>query len=223
MGTCHNMKATKGSPEMTNLDLGFITLDHLKDNEDGLGLGKWCKSLLPAPPKRCQYDPKGWLMGTPAPIHLAPLRCSREGFVTNQPCYYFVAKITLRPIWVGSFFSREFATYTLGKNMNPCKTIPRNDFLGVQHCFFVLVYTLGNFLKKYSKLHYDSGGLCCFLFERILKCRRHPRPVLFLRRFELILVLWKLGKSTCEHQQLHPAKTKMEPQKWKFGLDDFPP
>ena len=20
---------------------------------------------LPAPPKRCQYDPKGWLMGTP--------------------------------------------------------------------------------------------------------------------------------------------------------------
>ena len=25
------------------------------------------------PPKRCQYDLKGWLMGTPAPIHLAPL------------------------------------------------------------------------------------------------------------------------------------------------------
>ena len=43
---------------------------------------------IPAPPKRCQYDPKGWLMGTPAPIHLAPLRCSRyRGFRVAPFCY----------------------------------------------------------------------------------------------------------------------------------------
>ena len=36
---------------------------------------------IPAPTKRCQYDPKGWLMGTPAPIHLAPLRCSRYIYI----------------------------------------------------------------------------------------------------------------------------------------------
>ena len=39
----------------------------------------------PALPKRCQYDPKGWLMGTPAPIHLAP----RKGVPGNRPDHQF--------------------------------------------------------------------------------------------------------------------------------------
>ena len=38
---------------------------------------------IPAPPKRCQYDPKGWLMGTP--YHSFSFRLAQSNGYTN--CY----------------------------------------------------------------------------------------------------------------------------------------
>ena len=63
------------------------------------------KDILPAPPKRCQYDPKGWLMGTPAPIHLAPLGGVPGRWWQLKDVFIFTPKIGEdEPILTSIFF-----------------------------------------------------------------------------------------------------------------------
>ena len=44
----------------------IVEMRRFRDRIHGDGMsGEKCHPNVPAPPKRCQYDPKGWLMGTP--------------------------------------------------------------------------------------------------------------------------------------------------------------
>ena len=50
---------------------------------------------LPAPPKRCQYDPKGWLMGTPYHSFSTPEVFQVEKHLSNRHwCPHFSCKTT---------------------------------------------------------------------------------------------------------------------------------